>query len=379
MASYRLNGSRCDRGVRYLTEEGRLLSGFVRSLCQRGVLEPWIEQGHIDTPEGIGLDSPRTHYVAPQGMSQIAKELGQGLTVWYSRRVQTLTAESEGWRLALEAVKEGSESPLEVRAKAVILAIPAPQALPIVETLPEIPPETIAPLAAVTYDPCLTLLAQYPQNGVPAEIPWRSLECPNDPDVSWLGLDSSKGTPSQPRSDRPLVVINSSPEFGRSHIDDEDVTPVIEHLLNQGAAHVGDWLKTPETTHLHRWRYAFPRHTWSQDSLVLPTPHPLICCGDWCGSHQVETALRSGLAAASAINAQLQQHPLPPPKSIDELPELKPPSCLLPLASCLLPLPPCPPCLCGSPLPPFPQTPVENRSIIDLFEELYASTRCSRG
>ena len=147
LASYRLNGSRCDRGVRYLTEEGRLLSGFVRSLCQRGVLEPWIEQGHIDTPEGIGLDSPRTHYVAPQGMSQIAKELGQGLTVWYSRRVQTLTAESEGWRLALEAVKEGSESPLEVRAKAVILAIPAPQALPIVETLPEIPPRDDRPLS----------------------------------------------------------------------------------------------------------------------------------------------------------------------------------------------------------------------------------------
>ncbi len=311
LASYRLNGSRCDRGVRYLTEEGRLLSGFVRSLRQRGVLEPWIEQGHIYTAEGLRLDSPRTHYVAPEGMSQIAKELGQGLTVWYSRRVQTLAPESEGWHLGLEAVVEGSEVPLEVKAQAVILAIPAPQALPIVETLPGMTQEILTPLASVSYDPCLTLLAQYPQNGVPAEIPWCSLEFPGDRDLSWLGLDSSKGTSSAPRGDRPLVVINSSPELARSHIDDEDVTPVIEHLLNQGAAHVGDWLNTPETTHLHRWRYAFPRQTWSQDSLVLPTPFPLICCGDWCGSHQVETALRSGLAAASATNAQLQQHPLP--------------------------------------------------------------------
>lgn len=312
LASYRLNGSRCDRGVRYLTEEGRLLSGLVRSLRQRGVLEPWIEQGHIYTAEGLVSDSPRTHYVAPQGMSQIAKELGQGLTVWYSRRVQEIIPQADGWRLGLEAVVEGSEDPLEVMAEAVILAIPAPQALPLVQTLPGMTPERLTPLTAVTYDPCLTLLAQYPQDGVPAEIPWRSLEFPDDPDLSWLGFDSSKGTPSEPRGDRPLLVINSSPEFARSHLEDREFTPVIEQLLNQAATRVGDWLKTPETTHLHRWRYAIPRQVWSQDSLVLQTPFPLVCCGDWCGSRQVETALRSGLAAASTINAQHQQRPLPP-------------------------------------------------------------------
>ncbi len=312
LASYRLNGARCDRGVRYLTDEGRLLSGLVRSLSERQVLEPWIEASHIYRSEGLVQKSPQTHYIAPEGMSQIAKALGQDLTVWFRRRVRAIAPQSQAWRLDLEAVLAGSDAPLEVTARAVILAIPAPQAVTILETLPGMNADVMTRLQAVTYDPCLTLLAHYSRDRVPAEIPWRSVEFPGDPDLSWLGLDSSKGESSSARSDRPLVVMNSSAELARSHLDDKDLTPVIEHLLSQGAARLGDWLQTPEHRHLHRWRYGFPAQVWPQDTVVLDGSFPLVCCGDWCGSRQVETALRSGLAAASSVNHQLEHRSLTP-------------------------------------------------------------------
>jgi predicted NAD/FAD-dependent oxidoreductase len=312
LASYRLNGSRCDRGLRYLTDEGRLLSGLVRSLRERQILTPWITASHRYTAEGLQPNPPQTHYVAPEGMSQIAKELGRDVPVWYSRRVAAITPQSQGWRVGLEAVLAGSDAPLEVTASAVILAIPAPQAVTILDTVPGINADVMNRLQSVTYDPCLTLLAQYSRDRVPAQIPWRSVEFPGDPDLSWLGLDSSKRESSSSGRDRPLVVINSSAELARSHLDDRELTPVIEHLLSQGAARLGSWLQTPEHRHLHRWRYAIPAQVWPQDTVVLDTRSPLVCCGDWCGSRQVETALRSGLAAASSINDQLDHRSLAP-------------------------------------------------------------------
>ncbi|MFO8038330.1 MAG: FAD-dependent oxidoreductase [Sodalinema sp.] len=316
LASYRLNGVRCDRGLRYLTDEGRLLSGLVRSLRERQVLRPWITTSHRYTAEGLQQNPPQTHYVAPEGMSQIAKELGRDVPVWFSRRVAAITPQSHDWRLDLEAVVAGSDAPLEVTARAVILAIPAPQALMVLATVPGMDADVINPLQSVTYDPCLTLLAQYSGDRVPDRIPWKSVEFPDDPDLSWLGLDSSKRESSSLGSDRPVVVINSRAELARSHLDDRDLTPVIEHLLSQGAARLGDWLQTPEHLHLHRWRYAIPAQVWPQDSVVLKTPFPLVCCGDWCGSRQVETALRSGLAAASSVNYQLDHRSLAPIHSL---------------------------------------------------------------
>ena len=318
LASYRLNGDRCDRGLRYLTEEGRLLSGLVRSLGERQVLSPWITASHRYTAEGLQPNPPQTHYVAPEGMSQIAKELGRDVPVWYSRRVAAITPQAPGWRVRLEAVRAGSDAALEVTARAVILAIPAPQAVTILDTVPGMNADVMNRLQSVTYDPCLTLLAQYSGNQVPAEIPWRSVEFPGDPDLSWLGLDSSKRESSSSGRDRPVVVINSSAELARSHLDDPDFTEVIEHLLSQGATRLGSWLQTPEHRHLHRWRYAIPAQVWPQDTVVFDTRSPLVCCGDWCGSRQVETALRSGLAAASSVNDQLDHRSLAPIYSLWE-------------------------------------------------------------
>lgn len=309
VASYRLNGHRADRGSRYITENGRLLSVLVKMLRDRQLLQPWTDISHTYTPNGLIPQTPQTQYIVPEGMNTLGKLLGRRTTVWFSRRLHQLTPTAEGhWNLQLDAVTEGSSAPLEVEAKVVIVAIPAPQALLFLEKPLTEAPDVLAALQRVQYDPCLTVMAKYPAQAEASEIPWKSVDFEAETALFWVGLDSSK----RPNSDRPVVVIHSSADFARSHFDAPDLDLVADKLVHRAADALGDWLRTPELVRLHRWRYAFPSRSWHQDCLVTKTPLPLVCCGDWCGSRQMETALRSGLAAASVANSQLEQRVLPP-------------------------------------------------------------------
>jgi len=81
--------------------------------------------------------------------------------------------------------------------------------------------------------------------------------------------------------------------------------------LSRAAQLLIPWLDTPKWLQVHRWRYAFPRRSLPMDYLATTTPLSVICCGDWCGGNRIESALQSGLAAATQMNHQLQQRSLP--------------------------------------------------------------------
>ncbi len=327
LATRRLHDTVADHGVRYLEPQGTVLQQLIERLVQCGILQSWtntiyelqpIQPERIVSPASTSLLTPHpsqvTRYVAPSGMTAVAKVLATGLEIWRNRRVQAINlTEERSWQLILDA----TESPKELRARAIVVAIPAPQALMLLEPSAQtsLPPEVLNTLRSVEFDPCLSVMAGYSVEAI-EQFPlptWKACNLSNDSDLAWIGLDSSKRLDPK----MPIFVLQSTAEFAKRYLDVEDLKPAGQQLLSHAAQLLIPWLDTPEWFQVHRWRYAFPCHPLNQDCLDAVTPLPLVCCGDWCGGNLIESALHSGLAAATQINQQLQQRSLPGVQFLD--------------------------------------------------------------
>lgn len=312
-ATRRLQGTCADHGLRYLEPQGKLIEKLIDVLRvqqsdfagNRGILQVWENPvcGESAKPNSSSL-LPR--YVAPMGMNAIAKFLATGLEMRLNQRVQEITPTDEkAWHFTFEQKAD----PLIV--KAVVVAIPAPQALMLLEPLAKtIPTEFLDSLRAVEFDPCLSVMAGYPasrQQDLSNVDPSLHPDVTHDSDLGWIGLDSSK----RPNPQLPVFVLHSTAEFAKHYLDAEDLNPAARQMLSRAAQLLIPWLDSPEWFQIHRWRYAFPSRPWDQDCLDAGTPLPLICCGDWCRGNLVEGAMNSGLAAAIKINQQMEMRSLP--------------------------------------------------------------------
>lgn len=304
IATRRLHDTFADHGTCYLQPQGEPLERLVRVLHDCHVLEVWTDRVYELAPHQKQLQAtkPSPRYIAPTGMTAIAKFLATGLEIWLNRRVGAIAPTAEDyWHFTCDPTDT-------IAAKAVVVAIPAPQALMLLESLSDngLPAVFLEELRLVEFDPCLSVIAGY-TNQSQLEPEWRALTFIDDPYLDWVGWDSSKRIAAS----APVIVLHSSAKFAQQHLDTDDLHPAGYQMLSQAAERLLPWFNTPEWVQVHRWRYAFPRRPWQQAYLSAETPLPLVCCGDWCGGNQVGSAMLSGLAAAEQINLQLQQRALP--------------------------------------------------------------------
>jgi len=318
MATRRLETTCADHGVRYLEAQGKFLPPLIEVLLQRGILQAWTDdvyQLNSTQPEitNESESSQINRYVAPAGMTAVAKFLAKDLEMWLNRRVEAITPTAENtWHLTLNSPDETFQ---ELTAKAVVMAIPAPQALMLVEPLRgTIASEFLDRLGTVEFDPCITVMAGY-QNEQLSLPSWQACDVSHNADLAWIGLDSSKRS----NATAPIFVLHSTSEFAHLYLDTEDLKPIGQQLLSSAAELLIPGLDNPDWFQVHRWRYAFTSHSLGQNYLYSATPLPLICCGDWCGGDLINGAMNSGIVAASKINSQLQQKILPGEAYLDIL------------------------------------------------------------
>ncbi|MFB2935779.1 NAD(P)/FAD-dependent oxidoreductase [Aerosakkonemataceae cyanobacterium BLCC-F154] len=308
VATRRLYDTRADHGLRYLEGKGEFLQGLVKILCDRQVLKLWTDKIYQFSPNS---QISTSCYIAPEGMSAVAKFLASGLEVWLNHRVESIILNNPVcWQLNFAA--NNDELPKSLMAKAVVVAIPAPQALMLLESL--ISQEVLARLRAIEFDPCITVMAGY-SSSCQCDRPEKAVVFPESDRLAWIGLDSSKRS----NSTSPVFVIQSSAKFAQLYLDAEDLQLAGRELLASAATHWLSWLDSPEWFQVHRWRYAFPRLPLAEMFLDTQTSLPLICCGDWCGGNLLESALQSGLSTAERINSQLQNLSLPGVHFFDSL------------------------------------------------------------
>ena len=257
VATRRLAGTWADHGLRCLEAQGALSAQLIQTLMQQGIVHLWTDP----VP-----DQTKARYVATDGITAIAKFLSTGLEIWRSQRVQILEAlPDRTWKLTLEAAGKADPLP-DLIVPAVVLAIPAPQALTLLEPLADrLPQASLTALRSVQFAPCITAIAAYPTDVMKSsEIQWQSVQFPEGSDLAWVGLESSKQVS---RDSKLAIVVQSSAAFADRHLDQDDLNPVGQHLLNEAAIALMPELADLEVLQVHRWRYAFVSRPWQETTL----------------------------------------------------------------------------------------------------------------
>ncbi|MGB3495445.1 MAG: FAD-dependent oxidoreductase [Elainellaceae cyanobacterium] len=313
-----LNGEQSAQPPQFLTNQ-------TSEPIEPPVLVPWPRSPHQlhssedNQPLTSDPHESSQSYVPIAGMTAIAKFLSNGLDIRRQHRVTGLDANltSHCWELKTDEPSQTIEP-----ARAVILTLPAPQAVPLLEPLATVGLESpwIEQVRAVEFAPCFSVIGGYsahtlplqadPQTGLPlwsmGDRQWDALRCANDEMLAWIGVDSSKSRDAG----EPIMVFQSTDTFAAAHADDLDVEAVGDRILKR-AAHLLNCpaLCDPQWRQVQRWRYAFCCKPLTNATPYLVTQHPLLlgCAGDWCSGSQLEDALHSGRAIANHFHQALKQ------------------------------------------------------------------------
>lgn len=221
-----------------------------------------------------------TALVGVPGMSRLPRNLASGLPISQQVEITGIMQDRGLWRLTGPAG--------QVRARCVVLTIPAPQALAL---LGHAHPMAAA-LAGVAMTPCLTFMAAFPPDS-PRPFPHRV--APDHP-LAWIAQDSSKPG----RSAAAVTwVAQAGPEFSTMHLEKtaEDIATLMRPLLCDV---IGARDETALYARAHRWRYAQTSQPLGQPFLC-GADDGLYVGGDWCLGAHAEHAWQSGQAIAQDI------------------------------------------------------------------------------
>jgi hypothetical protein len=282
LATRRIGAGVFDHGAQFFTTRDENFTRLAAEWQAAGMIREW-SRGFARDGAAAAADG-HARYYAPQGMTAIAKHLAAGLDVRTSARANTIRPASAGWEIELESGEV-------LKAGAVILTAPVPQSLMLLETGGvAINPAQLAALQAVSYEPCLAVLALLDK---PSRIPEPGGMQFTSGALRFLADNQRKGISPQAAA----VTIHASPDFSRVHYDASDAE-VSQMLL----AAAEPWLGAAVThSEVKRWRYARPESPIPETCLEIQPSPPLILAGDAFGGARVEGAALSGLAAAQRL------------------------------------------------------------------------------
>jgi renalase len=285
MATRRIGRGNFDHGAQFFTVRGERFAGLVEGWLEAGVATEWT-RGLADS-EGRPNEDGHPRYRGTEGMTSIPKYISRGLDVRTEERAVRVDDADDGWEVSCE-------SGLRVTGDALVLAVPAPQAVDLASsgsyTLPD---DARLHLEAVTYDPCLALMVLLDDStGVPEP---GGMQIKDEP-LDWIGDNRRKGI-----SEAPAVTVHAGPQWSRSHFEDDE-TEIVDAMISRASDHLDtDLSPAIVETSLARWRYSWVTNPHPEPCLVASGSPPLLFCGDAYGQPKVEGAALSGLAAADHL------------------------------------------------------------------------------
>ena len=275
MASRRLDGRYVDLGASYLTVQDEGFRAVVDGWLQRGLARPWTDAFHVATPAGLGeRKSGPLRYGTPGGLRSLVADLLGGLDVRQESVVQHV----------------GPGPTVDGRAyDAVVLAVPDPQALPLLDQA------LVAERAAVAdrvWEPVIAVAAGYETRSWDEHLDGCFV---NGSDVlGWVADDGRR------RGDgAPVLVAHSTSPFAAQHLVEPDaagppVLQAIRELLDVGE---------PAWSRVQRWSCARPAAP--RDEAFHLGGARIGLCGDGWGTPRVETAWISGTRLGQELAAAL--------------------------------------------------------------------------
>ena len=179
---------------------------------------------------------------------------------------------------------------------AVVLALPAPEALALLQTS-AIEPAWGGALSQVRIAPCWTSMLSFAQAVRPGLTTlgpqWNAARSTHHR-IAWLARESSK--PGRAQIER--WTVHASPAWSEEHRGD---TPArVQDKLLKAFAEVTGIRATPSDVQTLLWPHAQTQTALGQP-FVWDASAGLGACGDWCLGHRLEDAFVSGLECALAI------------------------------------------------------------------------------
>lgn len=284
MATRHIDEATFDHGAQFFTAKDPWFAQLVETWAAAGLAAAWFT-GSPD-PEGDRDGHPR--YRGARGMRPLVEHLAAPLDVHTRARVTAVRAAAHGWRVETE---DGGH----LSADAVVATPPVPQTLALLDAGGvELADDERRALDAVTYDPCIAVLAR---PTAPFSLPNTGALRVGDEPLEWVADNVAKGI-----SDAPSVTIHAGPRTSAARWGDPDEE--IGQLLCAAARDLIGIASTP--VRVHRWRYSRPTSPApAEPALLLDTPAPLAMAGDAFAGGRVEGAALSGRAAAEALTRRL--------------------------------------------------------------------------
>lgn len=275
----------CDHGAQYFTARDPAFRAEVARWQQAGVAALW--NARLASFDGNAWSTPATpleRFVGTPRMTSpaawLVQHLGEPALAQWQTTVQRLDHTEGGW--AITSAEHGLHSP---RYSAVLLAVPAPQAVPL---LAPVSPAGAAIAASARMRGSWAVMLRYAS---PVALPWEGAFI-NTGSLRWVARDSSKPG----RTGQETWLLHANPEWSEAHIEDS-AESVTTSLLAAFAALGGP---APLAATAHRWRYADTEPALTQGSW-WDAQMRLGLCGDWLHGGKVEGAWLSGRALAQQV------------------------------------------------------------------------------
>lgn len=284
MSTRRMEPWQFDHGAQYLTVRHPDFREQVASWESAGVVQPWPAR-LVELRSGGARPRPddRVRYVGVPRMNSMLHEAARHLEVRFGTQVTVLMREAEGWRPI-----EFSGTDLGL-FQAVVVALPAPQAVELLSALPAL----AGPAAAVTMAPCWSVMLSFAQ---PLAAAFDGAFVADSP-LAWAARNNSK--PGRPPAE--AWVLQATGEWSVRHLETAG-EQVIATLLAAFGEALGERKLAPLARTAHRWRYAAPVAPLGE-SCLYSAGDGIGVCGDWCLEGRVEAAWLSGRALAARLLA----------------------------------------------------------------------------
>lgn len=284
MSTRRVDGWQCDHGAQYFTARDPDFRAELARWERAGVAEQWSPAMRRFDADGTAIGcGAAERFVGTPRMTAPAAWLASSLALRSGVTIRALQRGDPGWRLAVDGA-----GALDCRYDAVVLAVPAPQATPL---LRDVAPLMAALAGGTKMEGCWAMMLQYP---APLALGFDAAFV-NRGALRWVARDSSKPG----RGGGESWLLHASADWSEAHIE-LDADSVAAVLLPAFAELGGT---SPQRWSAHRWRFASTAQRHGE-VCVWDGGLGVGMCGDWLNGGNVEAAWLSGRALAQRIMAR---------------------------------------------------------------------------
>jgi renalase len=283
-ATRRIGERSFDHGAPSLTARDPKFCAVIDRWRASGDIQEWAHPIEVGRPLQPKAGDERL--VPVPSMSALGHLVGGDVPCEMSTRITDVIRGTGEWRLLAEGGRHFGPF------VAVVVAVPAPQAVPLLVTVGKLAEQA----AAVEFAPCWTVMTEFaaPVTGASGDPSGRVQG------LAWAVYEASR--PGRAPGER--WVLHANAKWSVSHLSDSDEA-VVAALLTGFASCLDGPLPEVKLAIVHRWLHAVAKYPLRSDCL-WDSWDRIGACGDWCSTGDIEGAWRSGRALATLVRATLR-------------------------------------------------------------------------